>query len=67
MHTEITALRSGKATEYPDGASSKKKQLTAYLRANPSVNNKSHIARELGMDVRTVRKYYDEVRTELAI
>ena len=60
MKAEIAALRSGKATEYPDGV---KKQLAAYLRENPG---KSYIARQLGMDVSTVRKYYDEVRTELA-
>ena len=66
INTEIKALRSGKVTEYPDGVSSKKKQLTAYLKTNPGANNKSHIAQKLGMDVRTVRKYYDEVRAELA-
>ena len=66
MNAEIAALRSGNATEYPDGVSPKKKQLAAYLRENPGVSNKSYIARQLGMDVTTVRKYYDEVRTELA-
>lgn len=66
MKAEIAALRSGKATEYPDGVSPKKKQLAAYLRENPGVSNKSYIARQLGMDVSTVRKYYDEVRAELA-
>ena len=65
MKAEIAALRSGKATEYPDGVSPKKKQLAAYLRENPGVSNKSYIARQLGMDVGTVRKYYDEVRAEL--
>ena len=66
MKAEIAALRSGKKMEYPDGVSPKKKQLAAYLRENPGVSNKSYIARELGMDVSTVRKYYDEVRAELA-
>ena len=66
MKAEIAALRSGKALEYPDGVSTKKKQIAAYLRKNPGVSNKSYIARELGMDVSTVRKFYDEVRAELA-
>ena len=66
MKAEIAALRSGKAAEYPDGVSPKKKQIAAYLRENPGVSNKSYIARQLGMDVTTVRKYYDEVRTEMA-
>ena len=66
MKAEIAALRSGKALEYPDGVSPKKKQIAAYLRENPGVSNKSYIARELRIDVSTVRKYYDEVRAELA-
>jgi len=66
MKAEIAALRSGKATECPDGVSSKKKQLAAYLRENPGVSNKSYIARQLGMAITTVHKYYDEVRAELA-
>lgn len=65
MKAEIAALRSGKATEYPDGVSHKKKQLATYLVENPGVSNKSYIARQLGIDVSTVRKYYDEVRAEL--
>ena len=44
-----------------------KKQLAAYLRENPSVSNKSYIARELGIHRTTVQKYYDEVRAELAV
>lgn len=67
MKAEIAALRSGKATEYPDGVSPKKKQFAAYLQENPSVSNKSYIARQLGMAITTVQKYYDEVRAELAI
>ena len=66
MKAEIAALRSGKTTEYPDGVSPKKKQLTDYLRENPGVSNKSYIARQLGMAITTVHKYYDEVRAELA-
>lgn len=66
MKAEIAALRSGKVTEYPDGVSPKKKQLAAYLRDNPGVSNKSYIARQLGMAITTVQKYYDQVRAELA-
>jgi len=66
MKAEIAALRSGKATEYPDGVSLKKKQLAAYLVENPGVSNKSYIARQLGIDRTTVQKYYDEVRAEMA-
>ena len=66
MKAEIAALRSGKTTEYPDGVSPKKKQLADYLRENPGVSNKSYIARQLGMAITTVHKYYDEVRAELA-
>lgn len=66
MNAEIAALRSGKTMDYPDGVSPKKKQLAAYLVENRGVSNKSYIARQLGMNVSTVRKYYDEVRTELA-
>ena len=66
MKAEIAALRSGAVTEYPDGVSPKKKQLAAYLRENPGVSNKSYIARQTGMAITTVHKYYDEVRAELA-
>ena len=66
MKAEIAALRSGKATEYPDGVSPKKKELAAYLTENPGVSNKTYIARQLGIDRTTVQKYYDEVRAELA-
>ena len=66
MKAEIAALRSGKATEYPDNVSPKKRQLAAYLIDNPGVSNKSYIARQLGMSITTVHKYYDEVREELA-
>ena len=65
MKAEIAAIRSGKVTEYPDGVSPKKKQLAEYLRENPGVNNKSYLARQLGMAITTVQKYYDEVRAEL--
>ena len=65
MKTEIAAIRSGKVTEYPDRVSPKKKQLAEDLRENPGVNNKSYLARQLGMAITTVQKYYDEVRAEL--
>ena len=66
MKAEIAALRFGRAAEYPDGISPKKKTIAAYLREHPGVTSKSRIARELGMDRSTVQKYYDEVRAELA-
>jgi len=66
MNAEIAALRSGEATEYPDGISPKKKQIAAFLLRNPDVTNKSYIARQLGIDRTTVQRYYDEVKSELA-
>ena len=65
MKAEIASLRSGTSMEYPDGVSPKKKAIAAYLRENPGVNNKSYLARQLGMAITTVQKYYDEVRAEL--
>ena len=65
MKAEIAALRSGASAEYPDGVSPKKKQLAEYLRENPGVSNKSYLARQLGMAITTVQKYYDEVWAEL--
>ena len=65
MKAEIAALRSGASTEYPDGVSPKKKAIAAYLRENPGVSNKSYLARQLGMAMTTVQRYYDEVRAEL--
>ena len=64
MKAEIAALRSGEATEYPDGVSPKKKAIAAYLREHPGVTSKGMIARELGMDRSTVQRYYDEIRAE---
>ena len=66
MKAEIAALRSGAVTEYPDSVSPKKKAARRLPAENPGVSNKSYIARQLGMDVSTVRKYYDEIRAELA-
>ena len=65
MKAEIAAPGCGPSTEYPDGVSPKKKAIAAYLRENPGVNNKSYLARQLGMAITTVQKYYDEVRAEL--
>ena len=65
MKAGIAALRSGTVTDYPDGVSPKKKAIAAYLQENPSVTNKAHIAKQLGLDRGTVRKYYDEIREEL--
>ena len=64
MKAEIAALRSGTSTEYPDGVSSKKKVIAAYLREHPGVSSKSLIARELHIDRSTVQRYYDEIREE---
>ena len=65
MNAEIAALRSGSATDYPDGVSPKKKAIAVYLREHPGVTTKAMIARDLNMDRSTVRRYYDEVRAEL--
>ena len=64
MKAEIAALRSGASTEYPDGVSPQKKAIAAYLQEHPDVTNKSRIARDLHIDRSTVRRYYDEIRTE---
>ena len=66
MKAEITALRTGTATEYSDGVSPKKKQLAAYLREHPGVSNKGYSGRELGIHRTAVQKCYDEVKAELA-
>jgi len=66
MKAEIAALRSGVATEYPDGVSPKKKAIAAYMREHPGVSGKRYIAREVGVSYDTVHRYYDEIRAELA-
>ena len=66
MKAEIAALRSGTGTDYPDGVSPKKKAIATYMRENPDVTNKTYIAKQLGLDRGTVRKYYDKIREELA-
>ena len=62
VKAEIAAIRSGAATEYPDHISPKKAAIAAYLKKHPGVTSKSQIARELGMDRSTVRRYYDEIQ-----
>lgn len=64
MKAEIAASCSGASTRYSEGTSFKKKAITAYLRENPGVHNKSCLARQLGMAITTVQKYCDEVRAE---
>ena len=61
MKAEIAALRSGASTEYPDGVSPKKKAIAAYMREHPEVTSKSAIAKAVGTDRSTVRKYYNEI------
>ncbi len=66
MKAEIQAIRkSGDLTAIPDGVSEKKKKIAAYMREHPEVTNKSLIAREVGVDKNTVRRYYDEIRKEM--
>ena len=63
MKAEIKAIKqSGDLTTIPDGVSEKKKKIVAYMREHPEVTNKSLIAREVGVDKNTVRRYYDEIR-----
>ena len=66
MKAEIKAIKqSSDLTTIPDGISKKKKLIAAYMRQRPEVTNKSLIAREVGVDKNTVRRYYDEVREEM--
>lgn len=39
----------------------------AYMREHPEVTSKSAIAKAVGTDRNTVRKYYDEIRSELGL
>ncbi len=52
-------------TAIPDGVSEKKKKIAAYMREHPEVTNKSLIAREVGVDKNTVRRYYNEIQKEM--
>ena len=66
MKAEILAIKqSGDPTAIPDGISKKKKLIATYMREHPEVTNKNLIAREVGVDKNTVRRYYDEVQNEL--
>lgn len=66
MKAEIAAIKAGgKSGSIPDGISPKKKLIAAYLRKHPEETNKSKIAREVGVDVSTVRRHYDAIRKEL--
>ena len=66
MKTEIRAIKqSGDLSTIPDGVSKKKKQIATYMRQHPEVTNKSLIAREVGVDKNTVRRYYEEIRKEM--
>ena len=68
MKAEIRAIKeSGNLDAIPDGSSEKKKALAAYLREHPEVTSKSAIARAVGTDRSTVRKYYNEIRSELGL
>ena len=64
VKAEIAALRSGASTEYPDGESTKKKAVAAYLQEHPDVTSKSQIARDLHMARSTVGKYWDAIRAK---
>lgn len=66
MKAEIQAVKeSGNMGAIPDGISSKRKQIAAYMRKHPEVTNKSQIAREVGVDRNTVVRYYNQIRNEL--
>jgi len=65
MKAEIKAIKeSGNLEAIPDGISEKKKAIAAYMREHPEVTSKSAIAKAVGTDRNTVRKYYDEIRSE---
>ncbi len=68
MKAEIQAIKqNGNLDAIPDGISEKKKRIAAYMREHPEVTNKSLIAREVGVNKNTVRRYYDEIREEIDI
>lgn len=39
--------------------------IAAYMRQHSEVTNKSLVAREVGVDKNTVRRYYGEIRKEM--
>lgn len=64
MKAEIKAIKqSGDLAAIQDGGSKKRKLIAAYMRQHPEVTNKSLIAREVGVDKNTVRRYYDKIRS----
>ena len=66
MKAEIAAIKSGEVTEYPDGGQPQEKTTGPNTCVKiPVVSNKSYLARQLGMAMTTVQRYYDEVRAEL--
>lgn len=66
MKAEIKAIKqSGDLGAIPDGVSKKKRLIAAYMREHPEVTNKSLIARGVGVDKNTVRRYYDEIQGDL--
>ena len=68
MKAEIRAIKErGTLEAIPDGASKKRKAIAAYMRKHPEITNKSAIAKAAGTDRGTVRKYYNEIRSELGL
>lgn len=68
MKAEIKAIKeSGNLDAIPDGISEKKKAIAAYLREHPEVTSKSAIAKAVGVDKNTVRRYYEEIRQEMGL
>ena len=68
MKAEIKAIKeSGNLDAIPDGISEKKKAIAAYMREHPEVTSKSAIAKAVGADRSTVRKYYNEIRSEFGL
>ena len=68
LKAEIKAIKESRNLDaIPDGISEKKKAIAAYMREHPEVTSKSAIAKAVGTDRNTVRKYYDEIRSELGL
>ena len=68
MKAEIKAIKESRNLDaIPDGISEKKKAIAAYMREHPEVTSKSAITKAVWTDRNTVRKYYDEIRSELGL
>ena len=66
MKAKIKAIKqSGDQAVIPDGVNKKKKLIAIYMRQHPEVTNRSLIAREVGVDKNTVRRYYDKIQKEI--